>query len=396
MSTILITGAGGFIGSHLAERLKKEGNYVIGVDIKHPEYKNHKQITDEFHIIDLRYDSEVDRLRGRLRHTEVDYIYNLAADMGGMGYVTGKDAQIMQNSGRISLNMIDLAKQKGVEGYLITSSACRYPEHIQMEGSIKLSEEMAYPANPQDGYGWEKIFAELLCRFYRENFKMNTKIAVFHNIYGEMGTYDGGKEKAPAALCRKIAKAENGDQIDVWGDGTQLRSFCHVDDAVEGLIRLMGSDVEGAVNIGSDEEISIGDFTKMIIEISGKDLGINYIDGAIGVNSRNSDNKKAETELGFTPKVSLREGMERTYDWINKEINKKVMKAVLVEGANVEDENTSIHILETELNYATEREMKNKGFWVAERRDDRTIYMHHSKFKIGVDVINNNFNIFNK
>jgi nucleoside-diphosphate-sugar epimerase len=240
--------------------------------------------------------------------------------MGGMGYVTGKDAQIIQNSGRITLNMIDFAKKKEVKGFLFTSSACRYPEHIQMEGSINLKEEDAYPANPQDGYGWEKIMGEVLCRFYRENFGLNTKVSVFHNIYGERGTWDGGKEKAPAALCRKVAKANDGDKIQVWGDGTQLRSFCHVDDAVEGLIRLMNSDIETPVNIGSDEEISIKDFTQMIIDISGKSLEIEYVDGAIGVNSRNSDNTKAEKELGFTPKISLKDGMVRTYQWIEEQV----------------------------------------------------------------------------
>jgi nucleoside-diphosphate-sugar epimerase len=240
--------------------------------------------------------------------------------MGGMGYVTGKDAQIIQNSGRITLNMIDFANKKEVKGFLFTSSACRYPEHIQMEGSVNLKEEDAYPANPQDGYGWEKIMGEVLCRFYRENFGLNTKVSVFHNIYGERGTWDGGKEKAPAALCRKVAKANDGDKIQVWGDGTQLRSFCHVDDAVEGLIRLMNSDIETPVNIGSDEEISIKDFTQMIIDISGKSLEIEYVDGAIGVNSRNSDNTKAEKELGFTPKISLKDGMVRTYQWIEEQV----------------------------------------------------------------------------
>jgi nucleoside-diphosphate-sugar epimerase len=240
--------------------------------------------------------------------------------MGGMGYVTGKDAQIIQNSGRITLNMIDFAKNKEVKGFLFTSSACRYPEHIQMEGSINLKEEDAYPANPQDGYGWEKIMGEVLCKFYRENFGLNTKVSVFHNIYGERGTWDGGKEKAPAALCRKVAKANSGDKIQVWGDGTQLRSFCHVDDAVEGLIKLMNSDIETPVNIGSDEEISIKDFTQMIIDISGKSLEIEYVDGAIGVSSRNSDNTKAEKELGFTPKISLKDGMVRTYQWIEEQV----------------------------------------------------------------------------
>ena len=371
MSTILITGAGGFIGSHLAERLRREGNYVIGVDLKLPEYKDSKFITDEFHLIDLRWDLEVAKLRDKLKNKEIDYIYNLAADMGGMGYVTGKDAQIMQNSGRISLNMIDFGKRKSVKGYLITSSACRYPEHIQMEGSIKLKEEMGFPAEPQDGYGWEKIWAELLCKFYKGNYGLNTKVAVFHNIYGERGTWDGGKEKAPAALCRKVAKAKDGESIEVWGDGTQLRSFCHVDDAVEGLIKLMNSEVEGAVNIGSDEEISIKDFTQMIIDISGKNLSIQYVDGAIGVNSRNSDNSKAERELNFVTKISLREGMERTYQWINEQVN----------GADKMDENTTIYVKEEggEIDHYQARLLRNDGFIYAGSREGYTIYKHISK-----------------
>ncbi len=384
MKTILITGAGGFIGSHLAERLKGEGNYVIGVDIKLPEYKT--EVTNEFHQIDLRTDEGLEKLYTKLKHISIDEVYHLAADMGGMGYVTGRDAQMFQNSGRITLNVIQFAERKAVKGFLFTSSACRYPEDIQMEGSVKLSEDLAFPANPQDGYGWEKIMGELLCKYYKENFGLNTKVSVFHNIYGEKGTYDGGKEKAPAALCRKVANAKNGDEIEVWGDGTQLRSFCHVDDAVEGLIRLMGTDVEGAVNIGSDEEITIKDFTQMIIDISGKDLKIKYVDGAIGVSSRNSDNTKAEKVLGFKPKVELRDGMERTYKWIDEQVNGSKFKAILVEGAEVEDENTTYHIIEQQLDHAKEREMKNKGFWLAERRDDRSIYLHHSKFIKAEDI----------
>jgi nucleoside-diphosphate-sugar epimerase len=318
MKTILITGAGGFIGSHLAERLKREGNYIIGVDIKYPEFKQYLEICNEFHIIDLRVQSNVDRF---IPSHKIDQIFHLAADMGGMGYVVGKDAQILQNSGRIDLNIFDWAHKYGVNDILFTSSACRYPDELQNGDDIMLREDMAYPANPQDGYGWEKIFGELLCRFYHENHNMNTHVVAFHNIYGENGTWCGGKEKSPAAICRKVAEAPDGGFIEIWGDGTQLRSFCHVSDAIEGMIRTMNTNFHSAINIGTDRCISIKDFTQMIIDISGKNLTIKYVDGAIGVKSRNSDNTLSKQLLNWEPTIDLEQGMAALYTWILEQVN---------------------------------------------------------------------------
>jgi nucleoside-diphosphate-sugar epimerase len=241
--------------------------------------------------------------------------------MGGMGYVFGKDAQILQNSGRIDLNIFDWAHKNNVNDILFTSSACRYPDELQNGDDIMLREDMAYPANPQDGYGWEKIFGELLCRFYHENYNMNTHVVAFHNIYGENGTWCGGKEKSPAAICRKVAEATAGGFIEIWGDGTQLRSFCHVSDAIEGMIRTMNTDFHSAINIGTDRCISIKDFTQMIIDISGKNLTIKYVDGAIGVKSRNSDNTLSKQLLNWQPTIDLEEGMSNLYTWILEQVN---------------------------------------------------------------------------
>ena len=320
MKTIIITGAGGFIGSHLAERLKNEGNYIIGIDIKYPEFKNHLEICNEFHIIDLRNQLDVGNFKASKK---VDQIFHLAADMGGMGYVFGKDAQILQNSGRIDLNIFDWAHKNGINDILFTSSACRYPEELQNGDNVMLKEDMAYPAAPQDGYGWEKIFGELLCRFYHENHNMNTHVVAFHNIYGENGTWCGGKEKSPAAICRKVAEAKDGDSIEIWGDGTQLRSYCHVSDAIEGLIRTMSTDFHSAINIGTDRCISIKDFTQLIINISGKNLTIKYVDGAIGVKSRNSDNTLSKQLLNWEPAVELEEGMSVLYNWILQQVQQQ-------------------------------------------------------------------------
>lgn len=318
MKKIVVTGAGGFIGSHLCEKLKNENNHVIGIDIKPPEYKSITKISDDFLILDLRNQSSFNNL---LNDVNIDEVYHLAADMGGMGYVHGKDAKILQNNSRIDLNVIDWAYKKNVKSFLYTSSACRYPENIQMvEEDIHLKEDWAYPANPQDGYGWEKIFGELLCRYYNQNYGMKTHVVVFHNIYGEFGTWKGGREKSPAAICRKVAESNDGDFIEIWGDGTQLRSFCHVNDAVEGIIKTMNSDYYEPINIGTDRVISIKDFTEMIIKISNKKLKINYIDGPIGVKSRNSNNDLSQKILDWRPKIDLEDGIEKLYNWISKEI----------------------------------------------------------------------------
>lgn len=320
MKNIMITGAGGFIGSHLAERLKSEGNYIIGVDIKYPEFKNHLEICNEFHIIDLRIQKDVENFK--VNHN-IDQIFHLAADMGGMGYIVGKDAQILQNSSRIDLNIFDWAYKNKINNILFTSSACRYPEELQMGDDIMLKEEMAYPANPQDGYGWEKIFGELLCRFYHENYNMNTHVVAFHNIYGEQGTWQGGKEKSPAAICRKVAEAKDGDSIEIWGDGTQLRSYCYISDAIEGMIRTMDVDFHSAINIGTNRSISIKDFTQMIIDISGKQLTIKYIKGAIGVKNRNSDNTLCKQLLKWEPSVELEDGIRILYNWILQQVKNR-------------------------------------------------------------------------
>jgi len=317
MKTIIVTGAGGFIGSHLAERLKSEGNYVIGIDLKYPEFKSVESVSNEFHIVDLRIQHDVESFKVS---RDVDQIYHLAADMGGMGYVHGKDAQILQNSGRIDLNIFEWAHRNNIKDILYTSSACRYPEHLQLDGDIMLKEEMAYPAAPQDGYGWEKIFGELLCKYYYENYNINTHVVAFHNIYGENGTWCGGKEKSPAAICRKVAESVDGDAIEIWGDGTQLRSYCHVSDAVEGMIRTMGTNHHSAINIGTDRSISIKDFTQMIIDISGKNLSIKYVDGAIGVKSRNSDNTLSKSVLNWAPTIDLEEGIAKLYEWILEQV----------------------------------------------------------------------------
>lgn len=317
MKKALVCGAGGFIGGHLVNRLKKEGYYVVGVDIKKNEYGNNN--ADEFYLGDLR-DSN---FCNTLIDSSFNEIYQLAADMGGAGYIfTGNhDADVMHNSALCNLNILEAAKLAGVKKIFYSSSACMYPEYNQLDpDNPKCSEESAYPAAPDSEYGWEKLFSERLYFAYQRNYGIEVKVARFHNIFGPMGTWTGGKEKAPAAMCRKVAEAEEGGMIDVWGDGKQTRSFLYIDECLEGVRRLMESDFAGPVNIGSEEMIAINDFAKMAITISGKNLTIRNIEGPTGVRGRNSDNNLIKEKLGWAPSQSLQKGMELTYQWIEQQV----------------------------------------------------------------------------
>ncbi|MGM0506590.1 MAG: NAD-dependent epimerase/dehydratase family protein [Bacteroidota bacterium] len=316
----LVCGAGGFIGGHLVSRLKSEGYWVRGVDLKKHEF--HPSEADEFVLGDLRDPRVVaDIVTG-----DLDEIYQLAADMGGAGFVfTGdNDADIMHNSALCNLNVLDEAVQKNVPKIFYSSSACMYPAYNQTDpDNPKCSEDSAYPADPDSEYGWEKLFSERLYLAYQRNHGIDVKVARFHNIFGPLGTWDGGREKAPAAICRKVALADDGGEVEVWGDGKQTRSFLIVDECIDGVRKLMESDFSGPVNIGSQEMISIQEFTRMVIDISGKNLSIKNIDGPIGVAGRNSDNALVREKLGWAPSRPLREGVEETYRWIVSQIQER-------------------------------------------------------------------------
>ena len=320
MKTALVCGGGGFIGGHLINRLKKEGYFVRAVDLKENEYGNDK--ADEFKIGDLTDPRvAVEVVKG------MNEVYQLAADMGGAGYIfTGEnDAAVMHNSALCNLNVLDASQKAGVQKIFYSSSACMYPEYNQLDpDNPKCSEESAYPAAPDSEYGWEKLFSERLYFAYQRNTGINVKVARFHNIFGPQGTWTGGKEKAPAALCRKVSETDNDGFIEVWGDGKQTRSFLFIDECVEAVRRLMESDFSGPVNIGSEEMISINDFAKMVIDISGKNISIKNIPGPTGVRGRNSDNKLIREKLGWEPNMPLRQGMEITYKWINQQVKQKV------------------------------------------------------------------------
>lgn len=316
MERVLVTGAGGFIGHHLVTDLKQRGFWVRGVDIKYPEYT--EVDADEFEILDLRrFDAALQATRN------VDHVYALAADMGGMGFISSHHAQILRNNALINLNTIEAARINDVSRYLYTSSACIYPEHLQEQADVApLKESDAYPADPQDAYGWEKLISEKLSEYYASDYGLETRTVRFHNIYGPYGTYDGGREKAPAALCRKVAKASPGDSIEVWGDGEQTRSFCHIDDCVEGIVRLMESDHSEPLNLGRDRMVTINELAQIIIGISGKpDITLDHIDGPQGVRGRNSDNSRLREVLGWEPGVALEQGLIPTYRWIEKQVS---------------------------------------------------------------------------
>jgi nucleoside-diphosphate-sugar epimerase len=306
----LVTGAGGFIGSHLVAFLKQRGLWVRGVDIKQPEFQ--QTSADEFLIRDLRRWEDC-----REVVDGIDEVYSLAADMGGMGFISRYHGTIMRNNGLIDLHMLEAARDAGVGRYLYTSSACIYPEHLQTRTDVApLREEDAYPAAPQDAYGWEKLMAERACLYFSEEFGLPIRIVRFHNIYGPYGTFEGGREKAPAALCRKVAAAQDGGSIELWGDGHQTRSFCYIDDCIEGIYRLMRSDFAEPLNLGTDRLVSINELAEMIIRISGKDLSIVHVDGPEGVRGRNSDNTRLLRVLGWEPTTSLEDGLAATFAWI--------------------------------------------------------------------------------
>jgi nucleoside-diphosphate-sugar epimerase len=308
---VLVTGAGGFIGHHLITYLVGRGYWVRGVDIKKPEFE--ETHADEFLLLDL---TGADNCL-RASH-EIDEVYGLAANMGGIGFIENNKAVIVRDNTLINLNTIEAARVNGVKRYLYTSSACIYPGFRQKEtDAAPLKESDAYPADAEDGYGWEKLYMERVCRHYREDFGLDTRVVRFHNIFGPLGTYDGGREKSPAAICRKVALANDGDDIEVWGDGEQRRSYCYVDDCVEGLYRLMRSDYSEPLNLGQDRMISINELVDIVANVAGKKIGKRYdTTKPQGVRVRNSDNTLLREVLDWEPAISLEEGLDRTYHWI--------------------------------------------------------------------------------
>jgi len=315
---ILVTGAGGFIGHHLVKRLKAEGYWVRGVDIKYPEFE--PSPADEFELLDLRrWDNCLIATRG------IDEVYNLAADMGGIGYITAYHADVARNNILINAHMLEASRINGVKKFLFSSSACVYPQYRQNTPDVTpLKEEDAYPADPEPGYGWEKLFTEELCRYYWQDYRFETRIVRFHNVYGPLGTYEGGREKAPAAICRKIALAKDGDEIEVWGDGNQTRSFMYIDDCIEGLIRIMASDYREPLNLGTDRLVTINELVDIVAKIAGKNIKKKHdLSKPQGVRGRNSDNTRLRQVLGWEPQTPLEVGLEVTYKWIEGELRKK-------------------------------------------------------------------------
>jgi GDP-D-mannose 3', 5'-epimerase len=313
---ILVTGAGGFIGHHLVNRLKAEGHWVRGADLKHPEYQS--SAADEFELLDLRrFEDCLLAARGG-----IDQVYNLAADMGGIGFITANHAALARNNILINAHMLEASRVQSVRRFLFSSSACVYAQSKQTDAAVTpLKESDAFPADPEPGYGWEKLYAEQLCLYYRQDYQFESRIVRFHNVYGPLGTYDGGREKAPAAVCRKVALAPDRGIIDIWGDGRQTRSFMYVDDCVEGLIRLMASDCREPLNLGTDRLISVDALVALVCSIAGKEL-IKRHDPSKpqGVRGRNSDNSLLRKTLGWEPSISLERGLAITYEWIAREL----------------------------------------------------------------------------
>jgi len=318
--TALVCGAGGFIGGHLVRRLKNEGYWVRGVDIKRHEYS--KSEADEFVVGDLRDQKICQKVFDR----PFDEVYQLAADMGGAGYIFSglHDADVMHNSSQINLNVLHYGRLAKIRKIFFSSSACIYPERNQLDPNKPNCEESsAYPAYPDSEYGWEKIFSERMYLSYQRNYGMEVHIARFHNIFGPEGSWNNGKEKSPAAICRKVAQAKNGGVIEIWGDGKQTRSYLYIDECLEGIRRLMGSSFSGPVNIGSEEMVSIDELANMVMDIAGKKLKIKHVNGPLGVRGRSSDNRLIKKKLGWVPTGTLYDGLVKTYDWINKKVHDK-------------------------------------------------------------------------
>ena len=338
MKKVLVLGAGGFIGSHLVKKLKKQGCWVRGVDLKYPEYET--SVADDFVIRDLRDPRNVESVIKLEAYNnnplpykfdlypfsdklQFDEVYQLAADMGGAGYIFSgdNDANVMHNSAMINLNVAYECSRQKVKKVFYSSSACMYPEHNQLDpNNPNCEESSAYPANPDSEYGWEKLFSERMFLAFHRNYNLDIRIARFHNIFGPYGTYKDGKEKAPAAICRKVAECLDGGEIEVWGDGEQTRSFLYIDECVEGVLKLMESDFVGPVNIGSDEMVTINNMVNSVIEISGKIVHVKHVDGPIGVRGRNSDNNLIKEKLNWSPTQPLYDGLIKTYKWINDKI----------------------------------------------------------------------------
>jgi GDP-D-mannose 3',5'-epimerase len=317
---VLVTGAGGFIGHHLVTFLKNRGYWVRGVDIKYPEYS--QTDADEFELLDLR------RWENCLQATrDIEEVYALAADMGGMGFISANHAQILHNNSLINIHTLDAARENKVKRYLYTSSACIYPEYLQEDANVTpLKETDAYPAQPQDAYGWEKLIAERLCTHYREEYGIETHIVRFHNIFGPLGTWDGGREKAPAALSRKIAHAKltGNPEIEIWGDGEQTRSFCYIDDCTAGIYKLMNSDFYEPLNLGQDRMVTVNQLADIIADIAGIRISKKHISGPQGVRGRNSDNALLREVLDWEPEISLEKGLAHTYSWIEEQVRERL------------------------------------------------------------------------
>jgi len=328
---VLVAGAGGFIGGHLVHRLKQEGFWVRGADIKYHEFAESE--ADEFLLGDL---TDVNLARAAV--SGIEDVYQLAADMGGAGYIfTGEhDAAVMRDSAMINLNMLEEGRKAGVKKFFYSSSACIYPEYNQMDAhNPKCAEDSAYPAEPDSEYGWEKLFSERLYFAYHRNYGIEVRVARFHNIFGTRGTWRGGREKAPAALCRKVAETSDGGEILLWGDGEQTRSFLIVEECIEGIRRLVESNFTGPVNIGSEEMITINALAKLVMEIAGKNLRIKHIPGPLGVRGRNSDNRLIRQKLGWEPKISLRDGLVKTFEWIDSQVRESMIAGIHQKAPNI-------------------------------------------------------------